>query len=266
MRLADHPLLKTMVVLVTAFILVPIVVVVWVAFSSGAFLTFPPPGYGLRWFRAFFAREDFVTALWLSLKLGVIATGIGLVIGTLAAYGLFKIRGGVIRGTLNIVLFAPLIFPEIVIAVALLLFLSDHNLAGGLTGLVIAHLVIIVPLVIQTVMATLQGYSVELEEVAASLGAGPTRIFLTVTLPLIKAGVAGAAIFSFLFSFNDAVLAVFLRGPDAVTLPVQMFSYIRYQINPLVGAVSTLFIGVTVVVIVIFERLVGFENIVGLND
>ena len=266
MRLADHPLLKAMVALVSVFILAPIVIVVWIAFSSGSFLVFPPPSYGLRWFREFFARDEFVSSLWLSLKLGFIATTIGLVVGTLAAYGLFRIRRGAIRGALNVFFFSPLIFPEIVIAVALLLFLSGRGLAGSLIGLVVAHLVIIIPLVIQTVMATLGGYSVEMEEAAANLGASPVHIFFTITLPLIKAGVAGAAIFSFLFSFNDAVLAVFLRGPNTVTLPVQMFSYIRYQINPLVGAVSTLFILVTIAVIVIFDRLVGFESIVGLND
>lgn len=266
MRLADLPVLKVFVGVVLAFVLAPIAVVVWIAFSSGSFLVFPPPGYSLRWFQAFFEREEFVASLGVSLRLALLSTAIGLVVGTLAAYGLFKLRGGPAKGAINLFLFSPLIFPEIVIAMALLIFLSERGLLGGMIGLTIAHLVIIVPLVIQTVTATLAGYRVELEEAAANLGAGPVRTFFTVTLPLIKAGVAGAAIFSFLFSFNDAVLAVFLRGPDVETLPVQMFAYIRYQINPLLGAVSTLFIAVTVVVIVIFDRLVGFERIVGLDD
>ncbi|MCC6792277.1 MAG: ABC transporter permease [Thermomicrobiales bacterium] len=266
MRLVDHPLLKAFVALVALFIIAPIAVVVWISFSAGSFLTVPPPGYSLRWFQAFLEREEFLVSLRSSLVVGVLATVLGVVIGTLAAYGMFKVQGGAARAAINLFFFSPLIFPEIVIAIALLLFLSERRLAGGMLGLVLAQLVIIVPLTMQTVNATLAGYGVELEEAAASLGAGPARIFLTVTLPLIKAGVAGAAIFAFLFSFNDAVLAVFLRGPDLVTLPVQMFAYIRYQINPLLGAVSVVFIGVTIVVIVVFDRLVGFESIVGLDD
>lgn len=263
--LAESRVLAALVGFVLLYTLAPIVVAITIAFSSSNFLVFPPPGVSLRWFERFFARDQFIDALWVSLKIAALATLSGTIIGTISAEGLDRLAPGRFRTGIALLFLSPLVFPAIIIALGLMLYFSGLGLIGTTAGIVLAHLTIIVPLVMATVLASLRGYDRRLDEAAASLGAPPATAFLVVTLPNILPSILGAAMLSFLFSFNDTVFALFLSGPDVQTLPVQMFGYIRYQLDPLIGAVSALFIGVTVLVIMIFDRVVGFESLVGLR-
>lgn len=263
MNLAHHPIVKVIVAIAVIFTLTPIAIVVWVAFSSSAFLEFPPPGLSLRWFGAFFEREEFIHGLEVSLVLAVVVSVTAMLLGTACAYGLSKVVSRRWRTALASFTLTPLIMPVIIIAVGQLFFLSSFGLSGTLLGLVTGQLVFVVPLTALIVLGTLGNFDPELENAAASLGANPSRVVLTVTLPLIRSGVIGAGVLSFLVSFNDAQISLFLRGPNAVTLPVEMFSYIRYQINPLVAAVSALFVFATITFAALFNWLVGFDTLVG---
>lgn len=263
--LAESRVLAVLVALVLLYTLAPILVAIVIGFSSSNFLVFPPPGLSFRWFERFFARDQFIDALWVSLEIAAVATLSGSVIGTLAAEGLDRMAPGRLKAALGLLFLSPLVFPAIIIALGLMLYFSGLGLIGTKAGIVLAHLTIIVPVVMATILSSLKGYDRRLDEAAASLGAPPALTFLIVTLPNVRPAIIGAAMLSFLFSFNDTVFALFLAGPDAQTLPVQMFGYIRYQLDPLIGAVSAVFIGVTVLVIMIFDRVVGFESLVGLR-
>ncbi|MBB3458014.1 ABC-type spermidine/putrescine transport system permease subunit II [Rhizobium sp. BK313] len=261
-----NPVVVVLFLLVLSFILAPLAIATLIGFSSSPFLAFPPPGFSLQWFKRFFSDDAFMSGLDLSLRIAVIVTVAGTVVGVLSAYGLSRMKARMGQQILTAIMLSPLIFPVIVIALALLLFLSNFNLLGSLTGLIIAHLLIVVPLVISTVAAALAGLDKSINEAAASLGAGPWRTFGLIILPQVRGAVAGAALLSFLFSFNDVTFAAFIGGVNAQTLPLKLFGYIRYQLNPMIGAVSAIFIFSTLLVIVIFDRIVGFDRLVGIKE
>lgn len=261
-----NPVMIGLFVVATIFILAPLAIATIIGFSASPFLTFPPPGFSLQWFARFLGDPEFMAALVLSLQIAAVVTLLATVIGVLAAYGLDRMQPGPIKTIVIALILSPLVFPIIVLALALLLFLSENNLLGTKTGLVGAHMLIAVPLVTSTVAAALASLNRSVSEAAASLGAGPWRCFALVILPQVAGATAGAAVLSFLFSFNDVTFAAFIGGANVQTLPLKLFGYIRYQLNPLIGAVSALFVLSTLLVIVLFDRIVGFDKLLGIKD
>lgn len=261
-----NPVMIGLFVVVTIFILMPLAIATIIGFSASPFLTFPPPDYSLQWFARFLGDPEFIASLVLSLQIAAIVTVLATVIGVLAAYGLDQMQFGPLKTLITALILSPLVFPIIVLALALLLFLSENSLLGSRVGLVGAHLLIAVPLVTSTVAAALASLNRSVTEAAASLGAGPWSSFGLVVLPQVAGAIAGAAVLSFLFSFNDVTFAAFIGGANAQTLPLKLFGYIRYQLNPLIGAVSALFVFSTLFVIVLFDRIVGFDKLLGIKD
>ncbi len=263
--LSRNPVLLALVLGVLGFILLPLAVAVSIGFSSSPFLKFPPPGLSLKWIAKFLGDAGFLEALWVSLKLATIVTAIGVAMALMLAFGLMHLRSPRWRNVVNGFILAPLVFPVVLLAVGLLLLLARVDLLGSSFGLIAAHLIIVVPLCLVTMRAAIDRLNPEIAAAAASLGAGPLRAFISVTLPQIWASVAGAAILSFLFSLNDVTFAAFLGGPDTQTLPLKLFSYVRYRLDPLVGAVSAVFVFSTLALIVLADRMVGFDRILGLR-
>jgi len=261
-----NPVMVGLVVLTIAFILAPLVIATVIGFSSSPFLTFPPPGFSLQWFRRFLGDPEFIASLRNSLVIAGLVTVLGTVVGVLAAYGLDRLPRGPVKAVISGLVLSPLVLPIIVLALALFLFLANVDLLGTFTGIVVAHLLIAVPLVTNMVSAGLSTLNPSVTEAAASLGAGPWRNFGLVVLPQVASAIVGAAVLAFLFSFNDVTFIAFIGGADVQTLPLKLFAYIRYQLNPLIGAVSTLFVFSTLIVIVTFDRIVGFDKLVGIKD
>src|SRR6266498_514598 len=233
-------LLLASVVAIYLFLLAPLLIVVAVSFDPTDAFRFPPRGVSLRWYAAFFASEMFVRAffrvsLGVALALSVLATAVG----GLAAIGLvrFLARGRALMETLFL---TPLVVPEILLGAALFLYYSRLKLATSIAGLVLAHLLLAIPYVVRTVSAGLVGVDRSLEEAAMSLGASRAQAFWKVTMPLIRSSLLSAAIFAFIVSFSDINIALFVAGPDSVTLPVHVFSQIVWQADPTIAAASTL--------------------------
>ena len=207
-------------------------VIALASFSRTSYLTVPPQGLTLRWFGAVLGDPEYVHAIGFSVVLAVVAT-----IGSLAAG-----RGGVLRAhpaarapaapLVSALLNAPLIFPGVVVGVALLQFYALVRMNGTFAGLALAHMVITVPYVVRAVMASLQGIDPELESAARVLGASGPVAFFTVTLPLIRPGVAAGALFSFIVSFDNVPVSIFLLGAGQMTLPVKIFTAIEYGVDP----------------------------------
>jgi putative spermidine/putrescine transport system permease protein len=197
----------------------------------------------------------------MSLILALVATAGSLVAGVAASYALIRrrVRGGALVSAL---LNAPLVFPGVVIGVALLQFYAVLRLNGTLLGLAVAHVVITVPYVVRAVTASLQGIDPELESAARVLGASGPIAFFTVTLPLIRPGVAAGALFSFIVSFDNVPVSIFLLGPGQMTLPVKIFTAIEYGVDPSIAAVSTMLIALTGVGLAVAERWIGFHRFV----
>ncbi|MEI2416028.1 ABC transporter permease [Orrella sp. JC864] len=244
---------------VLAFLMLPILVVIPSAFSDDVSLSFPPKGFSLRWFENAWNTPGFFDAFVLSAKLALVSGLLALAVGTLGAFALvrYRFRG---RRLLEMLFMTPMVFPSIVFAVAISMVLGQVGLLRDFWGLVCAHVVIVVPYVVRTVGATLAEIDVSFEEAAATLGANRVRTFLLVTLPLLRPGLVAGAVFAAIMSFDEFTVSLFLVGPGMMTLPLEIYHYTEFSMDPTVAAISTLLIAFTTVVVVLVERFVGLRR------
>lgn len=247
--------LWTVSIPVLVYLLFPILVVIPISFSSAAYLAFPPPGLSLQWYAEYFSRSQWTSATLLSFEVGVMTALLAAVLGTLAAFGLVRgeFRGKQLIHTLVIL---PVVVPVTILAVAFYHLYARMHLVGTVAGLVLAHTVLALPFVVITVSATLKGFDRTVERAAQSLGAGPLLTFRKVTFPLIRPGIVSGALFAFITSFDEVVIAIFISGSSAITLPRQMWDGIRTEINPTIAAVSSLLIGMSLMIL-LFVVLLG---------
>jgi putative spermidine/putrescine transport system permease protein len=229
---------------VLLFMALPILIIVVLSFSSASYLTFPPPAFGVRWYRAYFGSAEWLAATGLSLSIAASVVVLATVLGTLAALGLAQLPP-LLRTIAAALILSPLIVPVIVVAIGIYYAYSRYGLVGTPIGLVLAHTCLAVPFVVTSVSASLAGFDRRLEQAALSLGATPWGTFRQVTLPLIRPGVLTGALFAFITSFDELVVALFLSGSGAVTLPRRMWDDLRFAIDPTIAAVSTLTIVLT---------------------
>jgi putative spermidine/putrescine transport system permease protein len=227
--------------LLLAFLALPIVVVCVVSFSSATYLTFPPPAFGVKWYAAYFGSEDWLRPTWLSLWVAAAVVVLSTILGTLAALGIRRLPRP-LRVLATGLILSPLIVPIIVVAIGLYYAYARFGMVGTPIAMVLAHTCLAVPFVVTSVSASLAGIDPRLEQAALSLGATPRGTFWQVTLPLIQPGVLVGALFAFITSFDELVVALFLSGSGAVTLPRRMWDDLRFQIDPTIAAVSTLII------------------------
>lgn len=254
-------ILRLWVTLVFCYLMLPVVVIALASFSRTSYLTVPPKGVTLRWFAAILADPEYLHAIAFSVVLALVATAGSLVAGLAASYALIRRRvpgGALVSALLN----APLVFPGVVVGVALLQFYALVRLNGTLFGLAVAHMVITVPYVVRAVTASLHGIDPELENAARVLGASGPVAFFTVTLPLIRPGVAAGALFSFIVSFDNVPVSIFLLGAGQMTLPVKIFTAIEYGVDPSIAAISTMLIALTGLGLGLAERWIGFHRFV----
>jgi len=241
-------------VLVAVFLLAPILAILPLSFSAGSFLFYPLPGLSLRWYADFFASDFWLPALWNSLVIGLAAAGLATLLGTPAAFGLWRMTGAARAVALGVVL-APLVVPVIVVAVALLLAFGPIGLVATHSGLIIAHAALGVPFVVVTVLASLEGFDATQLRAAAACGAGPLRAFFRVCLPQIAPGVAAGAVFAFATSLDEVVVALFIAGPAQRTLPRQMFMGLNDQISLTTAAAAALLVLASVLLVVVVAWL-----------
>lgn len=238
----------SLVGLICLYLMIPSFVVIPMSFNSSELLQFPPESFSLKWYERYFSRDEWTTSTLNSFIVAGLTTVVATILGTMMALGL--IRGQVpFRNFWIGVLLTPLIIPTIVSAVALYRVLGPVRLVGSIPGLVLAHTVLALPFVLVNVSAVLQRVDWTVEQAARSLGASPLQAFLLVTLPIIRPGILAGALFAFITSFDEVVIALFISGVGAVTLPVQMWSGLRFEINPVVASASTLLIGLSIVVL-----------------
>jgi len=235
---------KIVAALVLLYLVFPILVVIPLSFSAGTYLSFPPPGFSLRWYANFFGRTDWLDAASLSLWVGAAVMLLATALGAPAALALVRsdFRG---KNFVTGFIISPLIAPVIIVAIGIYFFYARLGLVGNPVALVIAHTALAVPFVVINVSATLQGFDERLEQAAMNLGATPWRTFWQVTFPIIRPGVLAGALFAFISSFDELVVALFVSGTSAVTLPRKMWESIRFEIDPTIAAVSTMLIVLT---------------------
>jgi putative spermidine/putrescine transport system permease protein len=230
--------------LALAFLALPILIVVVLSFSSASYLTFPPPGFGVRWYRAYLGSSDWLDSTWLSIIVAGCVVALATGLGTLAALGLRHLTGAM-RTAVGALVLSPLIVPGIVISIGIYYVFAAYRLVGTPAGLVLAHTCLAVPFVVTSVSVSLAGLDHRLEQAALNLGATPWGTFHQITLPLILPGVLVGALFAFITSFDELIIALFLSGSGAITLPRRMWDDLRFAIDPTIAAVSTLTIALS---------------------
>lgn len=225
--------------LVIAILILPIIVVMIISFSSASYLTFPPPGFSLRWYEQFFSDSNWMRAFWTSLVVAAISAGIAILLGASAALGIVRssIRG---KSTIMLLLVSPIIVPPVVLGLSLYSLFLRFDMVGSVFGLAAAHAIGGLPLVVVILCASLQGVDARLEQAAAVHGASSLTVFRLVTLPAIMPGLAAATFFAFLHSFDELVLTLFLSSAELKTLPLMLWGDVNYRLNPVLAVVSTL--------------------------
>ncbi|HKZ07960.1 MAG TPA: ABC transporter permease [Methylomirabilota bacterium] len=251
---ATHVGVRALSVLVLGYLVLPIVVVLPLSFTSGELLVYPLPAWSLRWYREFTTAPDWTRALWNSTVLAVVTTVVATAVGLLAALGLQSLRSR-LKPALYGLLALPLVIPHVMVAVALFYYYARLGLVGSFAGLVMAHTVLALPFVIITIAATLQGFDVNLPRAAASLGASPLQTFRMVTLPLILPGVISGAVFAFVTSFDELLVILFVGSPEQRTLPRQIWSGVSETMSPAVVAAAVVLIGVSLLLMAVVELL-----------
>jgi putative spermidine/putrescine transport system permease protein len=239
-------LLLAITVLTAAFLLLPILFIAALSFGSSQWLIFPPPGWTLKWYGDLFADPRWLESAWTSLRIASIVTVLSVLLGLLTSFGL--VRGTfMFRDALKALFLTPMILPVVILAVALYAFFLRVGLAGTMAGFVISHLVLALPFSILSISNALEGFDKSIEDAAVLCGASPLEARIRITLPAISHGLFSAAVFSFLTSWDEVVVAIFMSSPTLQTLPVKVWTTLRQDLTPVVAAASTLLILLTVI-------------------
>jgi putative spermidine/putrescine transport system permease protein len=232
------------------FLVLPMLIVVPLSFSTDPLLRWPPKGFTLQWYDTFLTDPLWTDAIWTSLEVAGATVVLATLLGTSLALGLdrARFRG---RAIVNAVAISPIVIPAIILAIGIFFIFTTLRLTGTVRGLILAHTVLATPLVLVSVLASLRGLDSNLERAAQNLGANPLRVFLRITLPLIAPGMFAGALFAFIISWDEIVVALFVTGPLVKTLPVVMWSQVTTFVDPTVAAAATVMLAVTTLVLVI---------------
>ncbi|ESW93298.1 polyamine ABC transporter permease [Mesorhizobium sp. LSJC269B00] len=244
---------------VAIWLVAPTLVVVPMSFNENKSLAFPPQGFSWQWYQNFATNPDWSNSFLNSLKVASIVAVLATVLGTLAAFGLDRMKARP-ANLLRMLMLTPMVVPGVVLAIGIYAVYLDTQLVGTLLGFVLAHTILALPFVLIAVSASLEVFDRRLETAAASLGAGALTTFRTVTLPLIAPGVLSGLLFAFATSFDEIVVSLFITNPYLKTLPVQIFASITRDADPTVAAVGTILLFATTILIGGGMLLLGRER------
>ncbi|MFM9810940.1 ABC transporter permease [Streptomyces scabiei] len=269
--------LTAVATLILLFLALPIVVILVTSFSSNAFAAFPPETWTLNWYKALFADgSKWPAALSLSALVAALSTVFSLIIGVTAATALVRSELP-LRSAMFALVLGPLLIPQIVTALGLFLLFEPAAMLGSPIAIALGHTVLASPIAVLILIATLRGIDERLEDAAASMGAGRLTIARRITFPLAAPGMIAAAIFSFITSFDEFYISQFLSSVDTVTLPVQVYNSLTFEIDPSVTAVSAILIAFAILALGLValvrwigsgrqESLLSVENTVGVAN
>jgi len=246
------------IALAVVYILAPILVIVAVSFHHKRYIVFPFEEYSLRWWTEALVRPEWRSALWTSFLLAVqatlISTGVGIVAGLAIHHHDF--RG---RQFVSTFFLSPLLMPQLLTGLALLFFFAQLNISGTYGSLLMGHVLVSFPYVVRLVLAALPNVSRTIEEAAMTLGANEFRTLTHVTLPMISPAIRGGAMFAFMASYNNVLMSLFLSVARVTPMPIKIYQHLEWGADPTVAAISTLFLLLTIILLLILHRTVGIE-------
>ncbi|MBS7701282.1 ABC transporter permease [Chelatococcus sp. YT9] len=252
--------LRTYVVLAGLFIMAPQAIVFVVAFSSASFVSFPPPGFSLRWFEQVLADPTFMRPMWNSVVLGLLATVFAAIVAVPAAIALVRYPFR-FSTAIQTFLLSPLSMPALILAIALLFYLNAIGLGNTFAGLVIGHVVITIPYLLRTIVAVYASTDPRIEEAAYTLGSPPLATFWHVTLPMLRPALFAGGMFAFLISFDEVAISLLLSNARSMTLPVAILGYLVNNYDPAVAAISVVKMIIVIIGLIALEYTYGLRNL-----
>jgi putative spermidine/putrescine transport system permease protein len=256
---SDRLWLYVLAAIIMLLLVVPTLIVVPMSFSDSQYLEFPPDNWSVRWYLEYFESSKWMRATVTSLQIGVFTMLLATPLGTMAAYALF-VSGHPAARAVFVFLITPIIVPVILIAIGTFYAYGRLGLNNTITGLVLAHTALATPLVMIVITAALRTYDLNQELVARSLGATRFKAFFVITLPQIQFSILTAALLSFLTSFDEVIIAIFVSGGVNATLTKHMFSALRDFIDPTIAAISTIIVLVSTVLLLATQFLGSREK------
>lgn len=250
----------TIATLVALYLMAPLVITVAVSFSSSPVFNLPPPSWSLQWYGGLLGKPELIGALSLSVQIALISTVVSLVLGTLCAIAVVRGRFPG-REAISTFMISPLMMPGLVLGVALLQFMRSFGFRDAYIGLLIGHIVITLPFVMRNVQAALSLFDFTLLEAARTLGMSPARAVLKVLVPLLGPAYITSGLFAFLSSMDNYPISMFLTDAYNKTLPIQLLVYLESSPDPTIAAVSTCLIVLTVLFLLLADRLVGLRKL-----
>lgn len=244
---------------VIIFLTLPILLIIPIAFSESAVLSFPPQGFSLKWFQNIRNADGIIGAFWLSTQIAAIATAVSLVLGTLCAIAVVRnaVPGGRAIATFMV---SPLMIPGLVLGIAFLQAARQFGLYDGYTTLLLAHVVVTMPFIMRTVLSSLALFDFAMVDAARMLGCSYPAALWRVLVPNILPGFMSGALFAFVASFDNYPVSIFLVDVWTKTLPIQLLNQLEMSPDPTLAAVATVMISLTVLALVLCDRLVGLRG------
>ncbi len=252
------------VIAILVFLLLPAAVVTLAAFNDKAILAFPPQQLSWRWFVKAIEYEDFRAGFRNGAIVTLWASSIALVIGAGFAFAIdrYKFRG---KSLIETILLSPLVIPHFTVGLGFLILAAELGLARGFTVVVVSHVVLVLPFVLRSVYVSLRNLDVRYELAAASLGAPPGRVLLTVTLPLLLPGLVSGWLFAAILSFNEFTASLFVTSQRTQTLPVAMYNYVREYADPSMAALSVMYIVATALLLTFANTFLGLGKVMNVE-
>jgi putative spermidine/putrescine transport system permease protein len=246
-------------IIAVIYFLLPLVIIIGTSFTTTAFLRFPPDGFTFAWYTKFLNDPSYLQSMALSALLAASATSTAAVLGVPVA--LVLSRGEVPAAhAIGALFLSPLILPPIVVGAALLQFATAVGIARTFWALFFGHVVLIIPYIVRTTLAALARFNLSLEEAAQDLGASAPETFFLVTVPLIKPGIIAGALFAFIISWINVEISIFNTTASLMPIPVKLFNYIQYNVDPMIAAVSATTIYIAVIAVLLIDGVIGIER------
>ena len=247
---------RIILILVLIFLIGPFFIIFIASFGGNNNLNFPPDSFSLKWFEKVISMSMFRDAFFLRLRIGLLASLFAMFLGVPVAYitSRYNFFG---KKFIEFVTTLPVIIPQMVAGLALMRYFVNLNLFSIEVTLLIGHVAIVIPFVIRNVLSTLVNFPSSMEDAAVSLGSSRVKAFFLIVLPNISAGLISAFILTFITSFNNVPISLFLTGPGVSTLPIVMMTYMEYYYDPSIAALSTLLIGITVLIVLSSQKLLN---------
>jgi putative spermidine/putrescine transport system permease protein len=255
---------KLAVLLIVGFLVLPVAVVTIAAFNDRAILSFPPQAWSLRWFAKAIAYQDFRDGFRNGLIVTAWSSTIALLVGAMFAFALDRYRFR-LRKLIEAILLSPLVIPHFTVGLGFLILAAQIGWTRGYAVVVFCHVVLVQPFVIRSVYVSLRNLDQSYELAAASLGASPLRVLLTVTLPLLLPGLVSGWLFAAILSFNEFTASLFVTAQRTQTLPVAMYNYVREYADPSMAALSVMYIVGTAALIIFANAFLGLGKVLNIE-